>query len=545
MAIAMHAAALPATFDPRTTSPQCFEILNQGQCGSCFVHSAASVMSTRMCLLYSGDGMQSSRAQNPLDQVGFNQQSSAAVPSLGLQQVSTQYIIDCMAGGNAAYASSTYIPDLSVANGGVCQQGGFPSDALMFLALTTPAGNTLATSLITGTTVGTFWPTCTNGCTQGCRPYESGQCSVSVPTATSGVLTNACPSQTCPLTGALYCVSSTIAAPPAVTQTGFGWTVSTAPWPVNAFSGATVAEIQAEIQANGPVSTAIRYCSNTGLSDYGWNACVVNGAVAPYTEAETCATTFAHSVTLVGWTVLGTQTVWIVQNSWGTAWGVSGFFYLSLGSNTFGVESNVVAPQLQLTPPGSTPISSYQMQYGTEANNEDYMATLPSVLPRPGASSVGYSKGQATSDATRALALLALNTFAAQKGLRVPFTDTEHPTVWMQTTAVGVVMRAEGPFVDEGGGGEEYHVVWMLRRPGNSSIAVASSQRMTAAQIALHKQGWSVLRSPPKKEGQEEGAAWTIPTVVLLCVAIVALVVALVITNRRRLRRERSIDGAA
>jgi len=48
-----------------------------------------------------------------------------------------------------------------------------------------------------------------------------------------------------------------------------------------------------------------------------------------------------HIVSIVGWKAVGKKQYWIVRNSWGTYWGDMGFFYVELGKNLLGMESEV------------------------------------------------------------------------------------------------------------------------------------------------------------------------------------------------------------
>lgn len=50
-----------------------------------------------------------------------------------------------------------------------------------------------------------------------------------------------------------------------------------------------------------------------------------------------------HAIKIVGWGVDGSTPYWIVQNSWGTSWGMNGFFWILRGHNECGIERNVVA----------------------------------------------------------------------------------------------------------------------------------------------------------------------------------------------------------
>ncbi len=48
-----------------------------------------------------------------------------------------------------------------------------------------------------------------------------------------------------------------------------------------------------------------------------------------------------HIVSIVGWKTVNDKQYWIVRNSWGTYWGNLGFFYVQLGKNLLGIESEV------------------------------------------------------------------------------------------------------------------------------------------------------------------------------------------------------------
>jgi cathepsin X len=48
-----------------------------------------------------------------------------------------------------------------------------------------------------------------------------------------------------------------------------------------------------------------------------------------------------HIVSIVGWKTVNDKQYWIVRNSWGTYWGNLGFFYVELGKNLIGIESEV------------------------------------------------------------------------------------------------------------------------------------------------------------------------------------------------------------
>jgi len=50
-----------------------------------------------------------------------------------------------------------------------------------------------------------------------------------------------------------------------------------------------------------------------------------------------------HAIKIIGWGVDSGTPYWIVANSWGTTWGMSGYFWIKRGSNECGIESNVIA----------------------------------------------------------------------------------------------------------------------------------------------------------------------------------------------------------
>jgi len=59
-----------------------------------------------------------------------------------------------------------------------------------------------------------------------------------------------------------------------------------------------------------------------------------NGGVM---TADDCGTDLDHCVQVTGYDTTANPPYWIVRNSWGTSWGLSGYIYLSIGENTCGV----------------------------------------------------------------------------------------------------------------------------------------------------------------------------------------------------------------
>jgi len=92
--------------------------------------------------------------------------------------------------------------------------------------------------------------------------------------------------------------------------------------------------IKAAVQTYGPVYTSM-YASFAGFNTYDGTGCLSYGG-----SEET-----NHAVLIVGWDDdLCSPGVggWIVKNSWGTAWGDNGYFYIEYGSARIGTSSNVI-----------------------------------------------------------------------------------------------------------------------------------------------------------------------------------------------------------
>jgi cathepsin B len=96
-----------------------------------------------------------------------------------------------------------------------------------------------------------------------------------------------------------------------------------------ATSYTTPAAIQAAIIAGGPVQTAF-----TVYQDF---MSYSSGVYVHKTGSELGG----HAVKIIGWGVSGTQNYWIVANSWGTDWGLDGFFWIAQGQ--CGIDSDAIA----------------------------------------------------------------------------------------------------------------------------------------------------------------------------------------------------------
>lgn len=91
--------------------------------------------------------------------------------------------------------------------------------------------------------------------------------------------------------------------------------------------------IMQEIYRYGPVTTGIRvysdfYTFNPIKEIYRWNG--------------TSEMVGGHAIVLVGWGEENLKKFWWARNSWGTEWGIDGYFKISRGNNECGIEANVV-----------------------------------------------------------------------------------------------------------------------------------------------------------------------------------------------------------
>jgi len=88
--------------------------------------------------------------------------------------------------------------------------------------------------------------------------------------------------------------------------------------------------MQAEISKNGPIVCGVAVTD--ALLNY-------NGGIL----ADNSSDILSHWVVVAGYGTLGSQNFWVVQNSWGTAWGEMGWAQVLLGQNTLGIESECYA----------------------------------------------------------------------------------------------------------------------------------------------------------------------------------------------------------
>jgi len=103
-------------------------------------------------------------------------------------------------------------------------------------------------------------------------------------------------------------------------------------------------KMKAELTANGPISCGIHVTD--AFEDY-------TGGI--YSE-KVRFPMINHEISVVGFSKDATtgEEYWIGRNSWGTYWGMNGFFYMKMGdSDGLGIETNCVAGIPSYTKPGS------------------------------------------------------------------------------------------------------------------------------------------------------------------------------------------------
>lgn len=117
-------------------------------------------------------------------------------------------------------------------------------------------------------------------------------------------------------------------------------------------------EIMIDLYQWGPISTAFTLHSDFYLFDFKNKI---------YEWDETSVEVSGHAVQIVGWGVENSKKFWWIKNSWGSDWGINGYFKIVRGKNMCNIENNCV---------GCIPDFFYKNFNERIANiNDDYIIT--------------------------------------------------------------------------------------------------------------------------------------------------------------------------
>lgn len=189
------------------------------------------------------------------------------------------------------------------------------------------------------------------GTTSTCYPYPVPDCNSPSDNAPVGACSSNPQTPTCP-----YSCISQYTTKTWSNDKSFGAASYALPQDVD--------QIKAEIYSKGPILAAFTVYSDFYSYTSGVYQHVSGGTVG------------GHAVRVLGWGVENGVNYWLVANSWGTSWGLNGFFKYIQGTNEGGFEINMYAAISTTTPtpmPNPTPTPS----------------PSSSSTPRPVASSTG------------------------------------------------------------------------------------------------------------------------------------------------------------
>jgi len=156
--------------------------------------------------------------------------------------------------------------------------------------------------------------------TEDCLPYGTWE------------TPNAGPVPTCPPAKEPCLPNTFVQTPPSNTQCANGATYTADKHKLkNVYSLNSVNDIMSDLVANGPVEAAF-----TVYEDF---VHYKSGVYKHTTGGELGG----HAVTIIGYGTVSGQAYWLVQNSWTTTWGQSGYFMIAKGVDECGIESEVVA----------------------------------------------------------------------------------------------------------------------------------------------------------------------------------------------------------
>jgi len=122
----------------------------------------------------------------------------------------------------------------------------------------------------------------------------------------------------------------------------------------------SVSSMQAEILTHGPIESGFTVFED--FYSYSGGVYIYDG-VSPAVGG--------HAIRIVGWGEESNVTYWIVANSWGSSWGMNGYFYIRSGTDEAGIEDNAIA---------GVPITSGIVDYEEYSNQPSGSSTNDSAL---------------------------------------------------------------------------------------------------------------------------------------------------------------------
>ncbi|XP_055348555.1 cathepsin B-like [Paramacrobiotus metropolitanus] len=348
--------SLPPSFDARLNWPNCQsiqEIRNQGMCGSCWAHAGVSVLSDRICIASAGQNVYAKLAvQDPL----------------------------VCSGGSANLCNGGYVdvPYTMFINKGLVTGGDYGSNqgCMPYQAFTTA----VATATTSTSCNSSCWnPTFTRTYAQDkffgkeaflaprlLRPFWGG---ISVHSEEESIAGGVHLRQ---LGGSI------------TFRVGVGmWNLLRYGQPVHKRSHrrpavsvkneSVIKQIQFELMSNGPMTTVIQVYQDLYSYQSGVYQHVTGGLVG------------GHAVKLIGWGTENGVDYWLVANSWGTGWGIGGFFKFLRGTNHLGIEDYLMAGTALQTTTTTGPST-------TTSTTTTTTTTTPITTPAKAGRPAGYDR---------------------------------------------------------------------------------------------------------------------------------------------------------